>query len=200
MKSTSLRRAVFVAVGLVLALTACSPGFNAQTDQVYQPAEGVVNRDKEVDVLNALIVSGEDGSGTFVANLVNNNVEQADRLVSVSGPEVTVPAAALGGDAATAIPANGALNLAAEGNVAVRGEGVVAGRFVELTLTFASGEAVTIRVPVVRNDGDYTDVPLPSERPTGNPTDGTTVEPSAEPEAELTEESGPSQEPTGNAG
>jgi hypothetical protein len=193
-KSTSLRRAAIAAVVLAPVLAAC--GFNAQTDQPYQPAEGVLNRDKDVDVLNALIVSGENGSGTFVANLVNNNVEQADKLVSVTGPEITVPANALGGPAAgTTIPAGGALNLAADGRISVTGEGVVAGKFVEVTLAFASGDQVTVRVPVVRNDGDYADVPLPSAEPTATPTDGTTADPSV-PSQDPSQ--GPGQEPTGD--
>lgn len=196
MKSLSLRRAAIAALVLAPALAAC--GFNAPTDQVYQPAEGVLNRDQDVDVLNALIVSGQDGSGTFVANLVNNDVETADRLVSVAGPEITVPADTLTAeDADAVIPADGALNLATQGRITVTGDGVVAGRFVEVVLTFASGDAVNVRVPVVRNDGDYVDVPLPAESTT-RPGDGTTIPPSTTTEDPADE--GPSQEPTGNAG
>jgi len=195
-KSTSLRRAAIAAAVLAPVLAAC--GFNAQTDKVYQPAGGVLNRDKDVDVLNALIVSGEDGSGTFVANLVNNNQEHADKLVSVTGPAITVPADALTAKGAdTTIPAAGALNLAATGLVSVSGDTVKAGNFVEISLTFASGDVVDVRVPVFRNDGIYADVPLPSEGPSKSPTDGTTIAPSEEPEEESTE--APSQEPTGNS-
>ena len=52
MKSTSLRRAAIAAAVLAPVLAAC--GFNAQTDQPYQPAEGVLNRDKDVDVEQTL--------------------------------------------------------------------------------------------------------------------------------------------------
>ena len=58
---------------LVLATaTLSSCGFNYATDKVYTPAEGVNNRDSRVDVLNAAIVATEDGKGTFVASLSNN--------------------------------------------------------------------------------------------------------------------------------
>src|SRR4029079_16444098 len=58
---------------LVLAtVTLSSCGFNYATDKVYTPAEGVNNRDSQVDVLNAAIVATEDGKGTFVASLANN--------------------------------------------------------------------------------------------------------------------------------
>ena len=59
---------------LVLAtVTLSSCGFNYATDKVYTPAEGVNNRDSRVDVLNAAIVATEDGKGTFVASLSNND-------------------------------------------------------------------------------------------------------------------------------
>ena len=58
---------------LVLATaTLSSCGSNYATDKVYTPAEGVNNRDSRVDVLNAAIVATEDGKGTFVASLANN--------------------------------------------------------------------------------------------------------------------------------
>ena len=198
MKSTSTRRAAIAALALAPVLAAC--GFNAPTDQVYQAAEGVNDRDGQVDVLNALIVSGEDGSGTLAANLVNNDTTTADQLTGVTGTGVTVPASVFSGPGAAkafAIPAGGALNLATDGRITVEGTGVTAGAFVRLTLTFANGESSSLRVPVVRNDGDYVDVPLPSASPTDQPTSGTTIAPSGSPSTPAGE---PSQEPTGSNG
>ena len=57
----------------------------AQTDQVYNPAAGVDDRSGSVDVLNALVVSGSDGSGTVIASLVNNDQTHSDSLRSVAG-------------------------------------------------------------------------------------------------------------------
>ena len=57
---------------VLAAVTLSSCGFNYATDKVYTPAEGVNNRDSRVDVLNAAIVATEDGKGTFVASLSNN--------------------------------------------------------------------------------------------------------------------------------
>ena len=58
---------------LVLAVPGVSAcGFNYATDRENTIANGVSNKDGEVDVLNAVIVSSEDGSGTFIATLSNN--------------------------------------------------------------------------------------------------------------------------------
>lgn len=150
----SQRRAAFAALLLAPLLAAC--GFSAQTDQVYQPATGVSNRDGQVDVLNALIVSGGAGSGTLSTTLVNKDQTTGDQLTGVTGENAN-------GSQANPIdvPAAGAVNLSTDGAVSITGTAVTAGSFVKLTLNFASGQSTTVTVPVVRNDGDYADVPLP---------------------------------------
>lgn len=157
----NVRRSVTVAVvlALTLALTSCGVNFNAQTDQVYNPGAGTNDRESTVDVLNALVVSGEDGSGTVVATLVNNDTAEDDTLIAVEDPsgrtkvDVTGP---------TTIPAAGLLNLADSGGVTATGERIVPGVFVEITWTFQRGEPVTFSAPVVSaDDPTYADVPLP---------------------------------------
>lgn len=154
MKSLSRRSGVIASLLLAPVLTAC--GFSAQTDQVYQPAEGVLDRSGSVDILNALVVSGDDGAGTLATTLVNN-LDTDAQLTNVTGPEVTVPAPAEDVE----IPALGLNNLADGGEIAVFGDGVVPGTFVELTLTFSTGQATTIKAPVVTAEDDYAEVPLP---------------------------------------
>src|SRR4029453_3813831 len=62
------------AVLAVPALTSC--GFNYATDRPYTPAAGVNNQDGTVDVLGAVIVSGQDDSGTFIPSFSNNDADQ----------------------------------------------------------------------------------------------------------------------------
>lgn len=155
MKYPSHRRLAIAALLLAPVLTAC--GFNEQTDQVYQAAVGVNDRSGEVDVLNALIVSGADGSGTFVATLVNKNQTDDDTLDSVTGPAITSPRVDVD------VPAGGVAPLAESGDVSVEGSGVKPGSFVEVSLGFASGQSTTVKVPVVAATGDYADVPLPTQ-------------------------------------
>ena len=159
----NVRRSIAAAV-VVLAvpvLSSCGVSFGAQTDQVYNPSVGVDDQSGSVDVLNALIVSGTDGSGTVVASLANNDDQNDDSLTEVAGAgkddglDVTV-----GGD--TAIPASGLLNLADDGGISARGERVEPGNFVSITFSFERAQAVTLDVPVVSaDDPTYEDIPTP---------------------------------------
>lgn len=155
MKYPSHRRVAIAALLLAPVLAAC--GFNEQTDQVYQAAVGVNDRSGEVDILNALIVSGVNGSGTFAGTLVNKDQANDDTLDSVTGPDVTAP------EVSVDIPAAGVAPLAKTGDVTLKGSSIKPGSFVELTLSFASGQSTTIKVPVVAATGDYSDVPLPGQ-------------------------------------
>ena len=146
----------------VLVLSSCGARFGAQTDQVYNPAVGVDDRSGSVDVINALVVSGADGSGTVVATLVNNDQQDDDTLRTVSGAGddagLTVTVAG-----ETAIPAGGLLNLATDGRASIRGERVVPGNFVELSFSFDRGAAVKVDTPVVSSSNPaYEDIEVPS--------------------------------------
>lgn len=143
-------------------MSSCGVGFGAQTDQIYNPSAGTDDRSGAVDVLNALIVSGHDGSGTVVATLVNNNQTRADRLTGISGTgsnsDVQVKA---GGP--TTIPANGLVNLADQGSISITGKNVVPGRFIDLTFSFQHGASATLSTLVVSAaDPQYSGVPLPT--------------------------------------
>lgn len=170
MKSPIQRRVAIAALLLAPALTAC--GFNVQTDQVYQPAVGVNDRSGTVDVLNALIVSGTPGSGTFAGTLVNKDATADDQLDGVIGSGVTAARHTVD------IPAAGNARLAESGLITLQGDAIEPGAFVELTLSFSSGQSTTVKVPVVAATGDYADVPLPKASPTGSSS------PSASPTAE----------------
>jgi hypothetical protein len=181
-KSPLRRRTAIAALLLAPALTAC--GFNAQTDQVYQPAVGVNDHSGTVDVLNAVVVSGEDGSGTFAGTLVNKDTTQQDTLDSVSGPGITASQASID------VPAAGNALLADSGELTLKGSAIKPGAFVELTFSFSSGQNTTMKVPVVEAGGDYSDVPLPSASPTtskspkASPSSSPSSSPSASPSAQ----------------
>lgn len=144
-------RSLLAAVPLVL-LAAC--GFEVQTDQVYQPSEGVIDRSGDVAILNALIVSGEDGVGALVATLVNTG-EDADALTAVASDEAQT------GVTEVPLPSNTHVDLAPTGAVAIMGDNVKAGFWVRATLQFANGQQVELNLPVVAADGDFANVVLP---------------------------------------
>ncbi|MQW76166.1 hypothetical protein GHK92_09790 [Nocardioides sp. dk4132] len=145
-----LRRKLTLAVSAtVLAVPVLSScGFDYATDRVYTPAAGTNNRDEDVDVVGAVVVAAQPGSGTFVAGLSNNDPDEPRTLVSVAGEGVN-----LKGLKDLEIPPRGYVNLADE-DVHVDGE-VAAGGYVTLQLEFDTGDAVELNVPVVTNCDEF---------------------------------------------
>lgn len=150
------RLALVVAALALPVLAACSTNFKAPTDQDYIPADGISDRSGDVYVINALIVTGFDGSGTLVTNLVNT-VNSNDRLSSVT---VDGQAAEIAATADTEIPALGSLSLPDQAQVSASGANLKPGHYVDVSFVFANAEAITVNIPVVRNEGDYADVPV----------------------------------------
>jgi hypothetical protein len=160
----SLRRSIAV-TAIVLAPVLSSCGFNQPTDRVYTPGVGVNERDGEVDVLNALVVSGAPGSGSLVATLSNNDLDEGDALVQVAGSgEDSALRVDLGGP--LEVRPGASLSVSDEAEVSVEGEAIEAGAFVELTFTFQNAGTATLQVPVVPRRGPYADIPVPSVAPT----------------------------------
>lgn len=161
--NVTVRRGIAAVSVVVVAplLSGCFPGnFDAATDQVYTPATGVNDRSGSVDVLNAMIVSGEDGAGTVVAALVNNDTRDADQLTSITGAGEEEGVTVEGGS--VPIPADGLVQLADEALPTATGEAIQTGRFVTLTFAFEQAESVTLDVPVIARQGAYAEVPVPN--------------------------------------
>lgn len=180
------RRNTALALGAVLlatpALTSCG-GFTYATDREYTPAVGANNRDASVDVLGAVIVSGQENSGTFIASFANNSQQDEASFESVAGAEGNTLQP--GAFSPVTIPAGGLVNLAIEGGVPVSGE-FVAGNFVPITIELGSGERVTMDVPVVEDAGDFegldtsggaSSTETPSESPTESPAESPSESP-----------------------
>lgn len=147
-----LRPLATAAAVLVLAVPLSSCGFNYATDRDYTPGSGANNRDGVVDVLSAVVVSGTEGSGTFVASLSNGDDEEKS-LTAVSGDD---------GETITAeefepvtIPPGGIVNLAEPAAGIVLTGDFAAGDFAPLVVDFGDGERVTLNVPVVPDDTGY---------------------------------------------
>lgn len=138
-------------------LTSC--GFDYATDRIYTPATGVNNREASVDVLGAVIVSAQEGSGTFVASFANNSTEESATVESLEGVDQEPLTA--DGFSTVDVPAGGLVNLADEDGVPVNGE-FAAGDFVPVTIEFGNGERVELDVPVVTNCGYYEGLDGPS--------------------------------------
>lgn len=188
----NLRRVLAVAAVVLVApvMSSCGVGFGAQTDQIYNPTAGTDDRTGEVDVLNVLIVSGTDGSGTLVATLVNNDQNRPDRLVRVSGSgrggSVRVQ---MGGT--TTVPAGGLVNLAKQGRIFVSSRDIVPGRFLQVTFAFQHAASATLQALVVSaQDPQYAGIPLPSSG------SGSSSSPSSAASSSATSSAAPSGKPT----
>ncbi len=134
---------------LVLALPLLgSCGFGKATDKVYTQAAGTNNRDSDVHVLSAVIVAAQPDSGTFVASLSNTSSREDYQLTSVAGAGDWSDLAVDPSDLSIDIPARGFVNLVDEDPITVSGD-FEAGQVAQLTLTFDSGDSVTMDVPIV---------------------------------------------------
>ena len=95
-------------VALAAPLSSC--GFDYATDRVYTLTSGANNREGDVDVLSAVVVSAAEGSGTFVASLSNNDPD-AEQTFTAVGRRGRAPSTAAEFEPIT-IAAGGLVNLA----------------------------------------------------------------------------------------
>jgi hypothetical protein len=145
-----------------LVLTAaCGSNFDAQTNRIYQPAEGIVNRDGDVYALNVLVVA--DGSEAVVIGALLNQVLRTDALVEVTGKadQGSAFTAEISGSELE-LPSRQLVQMGDEAAVSLPAEDVTLGSVVDVTLTFRNATPISISVPVVDRSGDYSTVPMPS--------------------------------------
>ena len=128
---------------LALATVLSSCGFNYATDRVYTPAEGVNDRSTDVDVLGAVIVSGQEGSGTFIATFSNNVQDKSSTVDELAGVDDDLE---VDDFEAIEIQPGDMVNLADDGGIVVRGD-FGPGDFVRVLVTFGDGETVEMDVP-----------------------------------------------------
>jgi hypothetical protein len=180
-KRTSSTRLAATAVALLAlaapALAGCAANFDAPTNQPYQPAAGISNRDGDVYALDTLVVTDGEGNGTVISQLVNKQ-DGADTLDSYAatdsaGDQITAEPLAQPITLGTWPSPDQAVQVGTSGSLRLTGDNLVAGHFVTLTFTFDAAAPVTVDVPVVVGGSDtiYSDIPVgpaPSE-----PTDST---------------------------
>jgi hypothetical protein len=148
-----LRPLATAAAVLALAAPLSSCGFDYATDRVNQVSGGATNREGDIDVLSAVVVSAAEGSGTFIASFSNNIEDEPQTFTAVAGAD---------GAAITAaefepvpITAGGLVNLAEPAAGVVLTGDFAAGDVVPLSIDFGNGERISLNVPVVANDAGY---------------------------------------------
>jgi hypothetical protein len=152
-------RVLAAAGALSLATVLSSCGFDYATDRDYTPGASTNDREALIDVLGAVVVSGQEGSGTFIASFANNVTDEPGSVDSLAVE--TLPAD--GEEAAPLevadfepieVPAHGLVNLAVDGGIVVTGD-LTAGDFVNVTIGFGDGESIEMEVPVMPNCDEY---------------------------------------------
>ena len=195
MDSRHLRRNLALTIGtLLLAVpSVASCGFNYATDREYTPANGANNKDGTVDVLNAVIVSQDVGSGTFLASLVNGSPTTTISFTTLDfGSNSTVEVAAFD---PVEIKPHSLVNLADGQGIKVQGD-FVTGDYIGLTVGFDNGELASMNVPVVDASDEWdgmdnatgspaspSDTASPSELPVPEPSESASDTAEASPSA-----------------
>lgn len=161
--------ATVAAAVLTAVLGGCAAGFSAQTEQPYQPAEGISNRQSEVYAIDSLVVTDGRGNGTVVSGLVNQ-APKSDSLVNVTASMQgkSLPVTNTSGSAIK-LPTQTGVQLAHSADIRIGGN-FKAGEIVTLTFEFANAAPVTVHVPVVGNGSTYAGVPVGPITPTAGPT------------------------------
>jgi hypothetical protein len=148
-----LRPIATAAAVLALAVPLSSCGFDYATERDYTPAGGTNNRSGDVDILSAVVVSAAQGSGTFIASLSNNEDSDEQTFTGVAGGVgATIEASDFD---AIAIAPGRLVNLADPAADIVLTGDFESGDFVPLSISFGSGESVTMNDPVVADDFGY---------------------------------------------
>ncbi|MGI8576575.1 MAG: hypothetical protein ACR2KG_01375 [Nocardioidaceae bacterium] len=163
------RRAAVLVAAVAPLLAGCAAGFSAQTNQPYQPAEGITVRQGAVFVIDTLVVANDKGNGTVVAALVNQ-ANRADSLVIVTASEQGRPLRVTNtAGKPIRLPSQTGVQLANSGDIRVDGH-FRPGDIVTLDFEFANAAPVRIDAPVLSDSSEYADVPVGPVRPTAGPT------------------------------
>jgi len=110
-------------------------------------------------VLGANIVSAQDNSGTFIATFSNNDQTKSGTVESLAGAEGnTIQAESF---SPITVKPGGLVSLAEQGGIPISGS-FSAGDFVPVTITFGSGQRVTMQVLVVDDSGEYAGLDISS--------------------------------------
>lgn len=167
----NLRRSLALGAAGLAAMTALSAcGFNYPTDRINNLVSGVDYRNGSVDILNAVVVAKQAGTGTFVATFVNNSPGKAVSLQSAAGDNTSISTV----DAPTFTLQPGTMrNLATDKGFPVSGSFAM-GQFVNISFTFDNGETANLSVPVVADDGQWAGLDIATPSPSQSPTVGTT--------------------------
>jgi hypothetical protein len=153
-------------VGLTLVVTGCAPiPIRAQTQEWYEPADGVSAQAGDIAIRNVLLVADEDGSvATVLATFANSGAEDEFLEVHV-GDRIATPTTG-----PVEIPEDGYARLGPDNaRVDVFGADVQPGEFVDVEFVFRDAPRAEVEALIQRPEGDYEGALDDAEEPTPTP-------------------------------
>lgn len=155
-----------VALAAVPAIAGCEATVGAETSQEYTPGQGVWANTDGLQLRGIVAVAARDGSATLVGTIFNRG-RAGDALVGVAFPQGRSSL----GAGSVRLPAGGirVLGVGTSQGKATRtslsGASLKPGFVVPMTFDFQRAGSITLDVLVVRNEGPFATVPVPSSRP-----------------------------------
>ncbi|NHC15012.1 hypothetical protein [Motilibacter deserti] len=194
-RRTRNARLALAAALLAPALAACGAGFDAQTNNVRLPADGLRADVGDIRVLNAVLVQEGDAANVTLT-IANRGTEPLTLIGVASGSTVAELSAQ------PEIAPGATLQVGTDVTAVLRGldPAVQPGTYAPLTLGFDPQREVQMNATVYPADGYYaTLAPTEPVVPTVQPSPATPTEPVAPPATPATgvAEGGPTPEPTG---
>ncbi len=180
------------ALSVLVLVSGCAAGYNAQTIQPYAAADGVIANSGALRVLDALVVSS-DGSGRGVLSMVVvNRGLRSDILTGITSPTGRVDLTG-----SRTLPPRSSVTFGAGTDPAATVEALARkpGQTIRLTLQFARARPIVLRTLVVTPIGPYASItpgpetpeetvtPSPSGTASGTATGTATGTPSPSPSA-----------------
>jgi hypothetical protein len=158
--------ALLTIVGLTLVAAGCAPiPIRAQTQEWYEPADGVSTEAGDIAIRNVVLVAEEDGPvATVLATFANTGAE--DEFVELRvGDRIATPTTG-----PVEIPENGYARLGPDNvRVDVFGADVQPGEFVDVEFVFRDAPRAEVEALVQRPEGEYEGALDDAEEPTPTP-------------------------------
>lgn len=149
-------------VAVALSVAGCAANFGAETNKLYQPAQGITMRHSAVWTIDTLVVANSHGQGTLVVAMFNTN-NKPDALTGVSahdsaGKPITVTPSS----PHIALPPQQSVQFAKTGKIRMEGPAVKPGNLITVRFTFQNAAPATFVIPVVADTKEFASVPVGS--------------------------------------
>jgi len=147
-------------LAVLVVLLSVTAGGCAAFREPTSPGIGSSDRESDIALLSAAVVTDGDGHGTLVGAL-DNTTEEEDQLVGVTitSERGDIPAEL---PQPVTIGPEETVELADTAHIAITSDKLRPGFLFEIHLDFAKNRDVSVKVPVEEQKGPYAEVEIPS--------------------------------------